>query len=520
MTTSIVAPPIPTRLKPLPRLGRGKDVTIVHRGRRGSLLYQNAKGELVTKRARIHEDKERVSTFQLLRALIADPSFWSVAMTMPGNICNTGKRGRPTHNPSWAYLLIAGLTTLTGSQRAAITFINDPTMWKFLRQYTEAYRPKGVDSLGKTPPQRHHFSTFLKKWESEEWETIRHLAHKQFRAEAGARATSQGMLNPAQPLRYNEVDPGQHIVYDGTVFKGPASKYRVTADGEREQLRNGTERVWGSKVVFASIRTDDYHGRLVLDYEQVLGATQEGIGDEAASIITSATRLKREMPGIRGIIVDSIIRGTHLTQLADRGVLVTNYPHAKANPKSSREGRWGTGRKEKRSILRTFKHEPRKGQVCEHTLIVEGAVFKQPAYDATGRKVLTECPVTGFESRRNPSGGHRYYLNIKMPCPNGDLKVTVPLYHEDRDKFAIKGINRGEYLRFYPPGTPQFHALYGRRNDSESLHSQVKRNLTRLPAYRARRQVVFVLGMALVSNAAARAFDLKRAGEPNPLDDA
>ena len=519
MSTVIAAPAIPTRLKPLPGFTGGKPVTVVHRGRRDSLITQNAQGKFVTKRARTHEEKERASQFQLLRALIADPAFWSVAMMLPGNTCRTGKRGRPAHNPSWAFLLISGLTVLTGSQRSAITFVNDRHMWNFIRLYAEQFRPEELDSLGINPPERHHLSTFLSKWESAQWESIRNLAHKQFRADAGARAVSQGMLNPAKTLRYNQVDPGQHIVYDGTVFKGPADKYRVIADGERTQLKNGTEKVWGSKVVFATIRSADYQGRLVLDYEQVLGVTEEGVGDEAASTIKSATRLKEQMPGLRGVIVDSILRGTHLTELADRGVLVTNYPHALTNPKAAKEGRWGAGRKEKSKKLRTITHQPRRGQTCTHTLIAEGAVLKQPTFNATGHKVLTDCEVTGFESRRNPSGAHRYYLNIKVPCQHGDLAVTIPLYHEDNDKFAIKDINRGEYLRFYPPGTPQFQALYGRRNDSESFHRQVKRNLTRLPAYRARRQVLFVLGMSLLNNATARAFALRRAGQPNPLDD-
>ena len=518
MTATIVAPPIPTRLRPLPGVGGAKPVTVVHRGRRDSIITRDAQGQLVTKRARTNEEKERASHFQLLRALIADPAFWSVAMTFPGNSCRSGKRGRPTHNPSWAFLLIAGLTALTGSQRAAITFISDPLMWQFLRHYTEEFRPKEVDSLATTPLQRHHLSTFLKKWESDAWATIRHIAHKQFRADAGARAKTQGLLNPTQPLRYNQVDPGQHIVYDGTVFSGPANKYRITADGEGPQLKNGHEQVWGSKVVYATVRCADYQSRLVLDYEQVLSVTNDGIGDEAAATIDSATRLKEELPGIRGIIVDSIIRGKHLAQLADRGILVTNYPTALKNPQRSKHGRFAPGRVEKSTPLRTFTHKPRRGKNCTHKLIVEGGVFKQPAFDETGNEVLTTCPTTGFQSRRNPSGAHRYYLNITMPCQHGDLKVTIPLYHEDRDKFAIQGLNRGEYLRFYQPGNTQFDTLYGRRNDSESFHNQVKRNLTRLPAYRSRRQVLFILGTALVNNAATRAFDLQRQGKPNPLD--
>lgn len=244
-----------------------------------------------------------------------------------------------------------------------------------------------------------------------------------------------------------------------------------------------------------------------------------GVGDEAASTITSATRLKAQLPGIRGLIVDSVLRGEHLSQLADQGVIVTNYPHALSNPDARTHGRLGPRRKEKKKQLRTLTHKRPNGTVCQHRLDVVGAVLYTPQYNATGQLVPVECPVVGFDSRRNPSGVHRFYLKVEVPCVHGSFTTKVPLYHEDRHPDAIKGLNRGEYLRFYPPNTPQFQALYGRRNDSESFHRQVKRRLTRLPAYTSERQALFLTGLALASNAATRAFTRRRDGLPNALDE-
>lgn len=514
---SIAAPLIPKRLRSVKELTGGRPISVVQRGRRDNLIYRDNTGAFRTKRARTYEEKEAASQDALLRSLIADPAFWSLAMTLPGNRCRTGRRGRPSHNPSWLFLLLAGLTTITGSQRSAVVYLNDRDRWDWLRFYTEQHRPSGLDTLGDRPPQRHHFSTFLRKWESAAWAAVRLASHDRFRVDACQRARARGLFDPAEELRYSTVDHGQHIVFDGTVFKGPADSRRSTANGENWQMKSGRDRVWGSKVVFATARGDDYQSRLVLDFEQVLGTTPSGVGDEAASTITSATRLKEQMPGVRGIIVDSIIRGKHLAALADKGLIVTNYPHALSNPKKRSGGRFAPGRKEKKQQLRTLTHDTAQG-VCQHRLDIVGGIFYTEQFDATGNLVPTECHVVGFDSRRNPSGSYRYYLKVSVPCANGAFKTLVPLYHEDRDKYAIKGLNRGELLRFYPPNTPQFQVLYGRRNDSESFHRQVKRRLPRLPAYRAERQVVFVMGLALVNNATSRAFVLKRSGLPGPLD--
>ena len=517
---STATPSLATIFRPVEGLAVGEPVKVVQRGKRRGIVYRdNSSGAFRTKHARTYEEQEAASLDALVWSLIADPAFWSLAMTLPGNTCRTGRRGRPAHNPSWLFLLVAAISTLTGSQRSAITYLNHPRTWRDLRQATRRHRPHGLDGLGRKPPQRHHFSTFLRKWESAAWEAVRLASHERFRADACQRALGGGLFDATKELLYATVDHGQHVVFDGTVFKGPADSRRASANGENWQVKGGRERVWGSKVVFATTRTDDSQSRLVLDFEQVLGTTVSGVGDEAASTITSATRLKAQLPGIRGLIVDSVLRGEHLSQLADQGVIVTNYPHALSNPDARTHGRLGPRRKEKKKQLRTLTHKRPNGTVCQHRLDVVGAVLYTPQYNATGQLVPVECPVVGFDSRRNPSGVHRFYLKVEVPCVHGSFTTKVPLYHEDRHPDAIKGLNRGEYLRFYPPNTPQFQALYGRRNDSESFHRQVKRRLTRLPAYTSERQALFLTGLALASNAATRAFTRRRDGLPNALDE-
>ncbi len=83
----------------------------------------------------------------------------------------------------------------------------------------------------------------------------------------------------------------------------------------------------------------------------------------------------------------------------------------------------------------------------------------------------------------------------------------VPLHHQPDDGLRFK---RAEYLRYYPPGSWQFGVLYGRRNDSESLHNQIKNDMPYLPGYGRAVQELLILGFALRHNAVTRHLALRR----------
>jgi hypothetical protein len=138
---------------------------------------------------------------------------------------------------------------------------------------------------------------------------------------------------------------------------------------------------------------------------------------------------------------------------------------------------------------------------------VVGSVFHEKVLDSTGNKtVFLPVEVSGVERRRNKAGTFRHYQLVTLNCVHGDTTVRVPLHQYA----AESGFNRGELLRFYPTNTWQFGYLYGRRNDTESLHNQVKRTMPRLPAYGHLGQELFVLAYAVRNNAVARALALQR----------
>lgn len=162
---------------------------------------------------------------------------------------------------------------------------------------------------------------------------------------------------------------------------------------------------------------------------------------------------------------------------------------------------------ENRTGLRTITHQRANGRTCTQILVTVGGVLYRPILNDEGDEILEDCSVTGFDYRLNPSGQHRFYLSVQLPCRPGDITTGSPLSHGDKAAGVVKAINRGEYLGFYP-----------RRNDSESLHNQFKRRLTRLSAHRTRRPMLFNLRMSLLHNAAIRAFAVQRQGKPNPIN--
>ena len=508
-------------------------VRVISAGRRASLPVQRADGAWGMRRPRNEAEREASSAWQKVRAVLASPDFWHAARELPGSAKPAHARpGRPVDHPDWLYLLVAATASVTGSQRAAIVFLADPMMWQYLRDTTDGneYRAGlGLALLGPKPVARHHLKHFQAKWAAEEYRDHVQRAKATALGVARTAAHQQGLLDPAKPFDYDTPDRGQWVSFDGTVFR-PASKSRPSkkegvnrridaAAGYHHVGGDTATRVYGAKVVFASVRTDDYHGRLILDYDPVTGETKTGIGDEAATTLDITRRLRAHLPGMKGLIVDSVLRGKHITDLADDGLLVVNYPHAASNPNRRTGNRHAIGRIEKSTKVHVHTHKRKNGTVCEHHIHVSGTVYHQVTFDALGQETLQPLDVTAVEHRVNADGSHRWYHLLAVPCQYGDTKARIALFHDPRKNTAgIRIRNRGEYLRAHPTNTPQFTVLYGRRNDTESLHNQVKKYLPKMPAYGVPAQSLYLLGMVIAHNSMTRAQHLKRHGQPNALD--
>lgn len=511
MATALAVQPLPHHTKTLPMVD-GTRTKVRQRGRRHTIITARPDGTYGTRRPRTSEEREMVADTTQARIVLASPDFWNVAHSLPNNAYVVGKNGRPNKNPSWVLLFLATLATLTGSQRGAIRFVSDPYMWDMFRTWSSSYVPNGFDPAPATPPTRDHLSYFVRKWKSDAWAGVRANADDAFRGTALALAQHLGNLRDDQPLRYNQPDPGQWVSYDGTVYRGPSDKQKDPSKPGRRvdpacgwHNKYGDEkiRVWGSKVVFASLRSEDYWGRIILDYSHVVGAeTKTGIGDEAAVTLASAQRLKLTAPGMRGVIIDGVLRGKHITELSRLDIHTVNRPAALSNPERDVKGTNNDSRVEKSAKIGTHKHHRSNGTVCKHDVWVVGSNYHQRVLDASGSEAFVPLQVRTVTRRANRGGKtFRHYTHLSIPCRYGDTEMVVGLHHEVEGEASL---SRGELLRYYPTGSAQFGVLYGRRNDTEALHSHMKKTMPRLPAYGTEAQSLFVLAYAVRSNAVAR----------------
>lgn len=192
---------------------------------------------------------------------------------------------------------------------------------------------------------------------------------------------------------------------------------------------------------------------------------------------------------------------------------------AASNRKRTTAGRLNDSRKDKVGKLPLHKHVRPSGGTCSHTLRVRGGVYQMQVLNDDGNTIWQDLEVLGYKGGRPDSdGNHRWYHVVSVPCQYEAQTVLIPLFHELRAKMKGQKLNRGEHFRFYPQNTEQHQILYGRRNDTESLHRQLKRTMDRMPAYSAQRQAIFLLGVQLAHNSMTMAFERRRAGLPNVID--
>lgn len=309
--------------------------TIKPTGRRAEVLTVRPDGTFGMRRPRTHEEKEISSLNQRARAIVADPGFWQVARTLPGNSVARVKRGRPFTHPTWVMLLIGCLATQTGSQRSAVAYVSDPGYWTFFREYANGHKPAEYSPASVRPPARHHFTHFMRaKWNSNAWSSYRDQAELAGRAYAMEHAKLLGHFDPNQPLEYHHVDSKQWATLDGTVYQAPTK--RMKAQGGRFDPASGWHSkanglAYGSKFSIVETLSDEYQGQLILAYKHVEPKPGKTQGDESGTSEALLHEIKKQAPGLVGAVSDSAFRGTHIRRLTRAGILVINYPVAAEN---------------------------------------------------------------------------------------------------------------------------------------------------------------------------------------------
>jgi hypothetical protein len=181
--------------------------------------------------------------------------------------------------------------------------------------------------------RRHHYLYGRTTWLTR-LDVLDNLRRLHQRAAIG-QARTLGLLDPRGPGSHTHPDLSRMLYADGKVltplFRAQPGDTRLNpTTGELRPLRaepdgalhfEGTgETAWGVKFVLVAVRSENVHGRIILDTAWVPNP-----GGEAATAIDSFTQLAPLCPGALGVIYDTALRGTHHQRLLrDLGLLPVN----------------------------------------------------------------------------------------------------------------------------------------------------------------------------------------------------
>jgi hypothetical protein len=330
-------------------------------------------------------------------------------------------------------------------------------------------------------------------------------------------AQAMGVLDKTQDFAYGNPDRNQFLGFDGVVFaaprKGPAPSVGQYTTGEGITVR-GTK--WG----ISSTRVDGQsRSRIITSLHHIHENLDGSYASEQAVVREVIPRLHATADGgMKGLLVDSVIRGNDVIALQRQGITVVNNPHAASNPKGGPGKRHNESRVEKSHLRRVVTHQNDFGNTCEHYIFAVGGEFLQALMNNMGEYQLERVEHLDYQQRWNRDGTRREYHRIRIACANGPaITERVSLFHTS-PMSTDPDYNWGEVVRVYPPGSAAFKFLYGARNDTEVRHADLKARVKHLPRDVAG-QELRLLGAAIASNALSWQIHLQAHGEPNVIDD-
>ena len=465
------------------------------------------------------------STFDRIDALLANPALYELADAVPMPDPSAG--GRPRHYPTFMWVLFDALLSVYGSARRVEVELAHPIIWNHIRTTIHQRFPNDPDRhVPVKPMKRYHYLYGRTAWLTRP-EVLAEL-RTIHRRNAAAQAQNIGLLDPKGPGSWTKPDLSRLIHADGKVvtplFKAHPGDTKLDKEtGELRPLRaeadaalhfEGTgETAWGTKWVIAACRSEDVHGRIILDVEWVPKA-----GGEAKVAVETFENLAPHCPGAQGVIYDTALRGVHhQTLLRDLGWLPVNkVTAAKARVKKPR-------RKEGERVEKSTHLEDRTLTLPDGTqrtisLFARGGALGIATLTDTGEMAFTELPRV--RTHRHAGKTHyRWYNDYRLPDHLGGGTLSMRLHGNAEDQ--KRRLNRTENLRPIPPTDPDFKALYRRRNDAESINRALDDTLwlRRAHSIGHERQLLNLLTHALMVNSLARHRHAQRSSDP-PLAEA
>ncbi|MBA3553058.1 MAG: hypothetical protein H0W27_09350 [Actinobacteria bacterium] len=288
--------------------------------------------------------------------------------------------------------------------------------------------------------------------------------------------------------------PGERKV-DRTT--GEIRELKAEPDGSLHFEGDG-ETAWGTKFVLVAARTENEHGRIILDVEWVPKP-----GGEAKTAMDCFVRLAPHVPGAQGVVYDTALRGAHhQVLLRHLGLLPVNK--VTAARKGASKPRRSQGRREEKTVHVEDKEvHLSDGSARTVRLYARAGAIGLGEFTSSGDLAFVLLTRIRTHRTRDGNGRYRWYNDYALPETYGGGQVTVRLHGKDED--VARRFNRTENVRVIPPSNPDFPRLYHRRNDAESINRGVVDSLYlgRAHSVGHARQVVNLLGYALMVNSLA-----------------
>jgi hypothetical protein len=215
--------------------------------------------------------------------------------------------------------------------------------------------------------------------------------------DAVALAQRNGYLNPVRSLNWAKPDPRDFVATDGTVMRPCFGSGQDDSVGPQIVFNNeaAKNKPTGSKILTTFVHGDLAGSRIITRIDAVPPGPNGSPGGESPVVDRMARAIfEASNGGMKGVIVDSVIRGRVLESLSRDGIVVVNYPHAQSNPNRSEGGRHAEGRIERTIEVDIVTHKVRgKSSPCEHPLLMVGSVPCTRTLDDSGNEVVIELDI-------------------------------------------------------------------------------------------------------------------------------
>lgn len=466
-----------------------------------------------------------VSALERLEALVANPELYALADEVQDPDPTVG--GRPRSYPAFMWVLYDALISVWGSGRRVEAELSHPLVWAHLRHLIRTRFPDRPDRwLAAEPMRRCHYLYGRGRYLTGP-AVLERLAtvHREHACDQGRQLD---LLDPYGPGSWTHPDPTRLLYADGKVitplFKGRPGDTKLDKNtGELRAVRaeadaglhfEGTgETAWGTKWVIVAVRSEDVHGRIILDTQWVPTP-----GGEAATAMERFETLKPLCPGAQGVIYDTALRGVHHQHLLRHlGWLSINKVTA-ATAATSKPRREGGRRVEKSVFLEDRTLTLADGTTRKVSLFAQGGAVGIGEATDTGDLHFTALARVRTHRGVDKTGKlFRWYNDYRLPPNLGGGTVTVRLHANADDE--RRRFNRTENVRPIAATDPDFKRLYRRRSDAESINRALDDTLwlRRAHSIGHHRQHLNMITHALMVNSLAVHRHVHRSQPPLPI---